>query len=126
MGASAFVMIVLVGLAVDLGGQVHAQQRVRDVAAQAARTGAQHVVAAPVVRGGPARVDPGAARAAATGYLAAAGVAGDARTTAAATLVVTTTATYQTRFLSLIGITALTVTGRAETALVRAVDGAPS
>ena len=32
MVTSSFVMMVLVGLAVDLGGQVHAQQRARDVA----------------------------------------------------------------------------------------------
>jgi len=43
MAASSFIMIVLVGLAVDLGGKVHTQQQARNVAAQAARTGAQEV-----------------------------------------------------------------------------------
>jgi Flp pilus assembly protein TadG len=44
-------MIVLVGLAVDLGGQVHAQQHARAVADQAARTGGQQLDAAVAVRG---------------------------------------------------------------------------
>ena len=40
---TGFAMIVLVGLAIDLGGQVHAQQRARAVADQAARTGGQQL-----------------------------------------------------------------------------------
>ena len=48
---TGFAMIVLVGLAVDLGGQVHAQQRARAVADQAARTGGQQLDAAVAVRG---------------------------------------------------------------------------
>ena len=43
---TGFAMIVLVGLAVDLGGQVHAQQHARAVADQAARTGGQQLDAA--------------------------------------------------------------------------------
>ncbi|HUM87572.1 MAG TPA: pilus assembly protein TadG-related protein, partial [Actinomycetota bacterium] len=43
---ATIVMMTLVGLAVDLGGQVHAQQRAHDVAAQAARAGGQQVEAA--------------------------------------------------------------------------------
>jgi hypothetical protein len=48
---TGFAMIVLVGLAVDLGGQVHAQQHARAVADQAARTGGQQLDAAVAVRG---------------------------------------------------------------------------
>ena len=48
---SSVVMMMLVGLAVDLGGQVHAKQRAHDIAAQAARTGAQQVESAPAVTG---------------------------------------------------------------------------
>ena len=44
-------MIILVGLAVDLGGQVHAQQHARDVAAQAARAGGQQLQAGRAIRG---------------------------------------------------------------------------
>ena len=35
---SALALVLCVGIAVDLGGQVHAQQRARSIAAQAART----------------------------------------------------------------------------------------
>ena len=48
---TGFAMIVLVGLAVDLGGQVHAQQHARAVADQAARTGGQQLQAPVAVRG---------------------------------------------------------------------------
>jgi hypothetical protein len=49
---ATIVMMTLVGLAVDLGGQVHAQQRAHDVAAQAARVGGgQQVEAGPAVEG---------------------------------------------------------------------------
>src|SRR5688500_18155117 len=73
---SSFVMIMLVGLAVDLGGQVHAQQRARDVAAQAARTGGQQVLASAAIQGDPLSVDVAAARTAAREFLATADVAG--------------------------------------------------
>ena len=56
---TGFAMIVLVGLAVDLGGQVHAQQHARAVADQAARTGGQQLQAPVAVRGaGTARRHP--------------------------------------------------------------------
>ena len=70
---ATIVMMTLVGLAVDLGGQVHAQQRAHDVAAQAARAGGQQVEAAPAVEGRYIALDAAAARRAAEQYLAAAG-----------------------------------------------------
>ena len=51
MVTASFAMMMLVGLAVDLGGQVHAQQRAHIVAGQAARAGGQEVQAAPAVQG---------------------------------------------------------------------------
>ena len=59
---SGFAMIVLVGLAVDLGGQVHAQQRARNLAAQAARTGGQQLQPGPAIRGESGHRGPGARR----------------------------------------------------------------
>src|SRR3546814_9629021 len=70
-------MMILVGLAVDLGGQVHAQQRAHDVAAQAARPGGQQVQAVPAVEGRYVALDTAAARQAAEEYLAAAGRSGE-------------------------------------------------
>ena len=54
---TGFAMIVLVGLAVDLGGQVHAQQHARAVADQAARTGGQQLQPGPAMRGETAIAD---------------------------------------------------------------------
>ncbi|MEI2811930.1 MAG: Tad domain-containing protein [Nocardioides sp.] len=45
MVTASFVMMMLVGLAVDLGGQVHAKQRAHNIAAEAARTGGEQVEA---------------------------------------------------------------------------------
>src|SRR3546814_13290745 len=73
---ATIVMMTLVGLAVDLGGQVHAQQRAHDVAAQAARAGGQQVEAAPAVEGRYVALDTAAALRAAERYLVAAGVEG--------------------------------------------------
>ena len=57
LATTGFAMIVLVGLAVDLGGQVHAQQHARAVAAQAARTGGQQLPARAAIRGEAATAD---------------------------------------------------------------------
>jgi Flp pilus assembly protein TadG len=116
-------MLILVGLAVDLGGQVHAQQYARDIAAQAARAGGQQLQASLAVRGLAAQADPGPAVAAARAYLAAADVTGTASLRGGDTVIVTTSATYDTKFLGLIGINQLTVTGAAESRIARTVGG---
>ena len=76
LAVSSFVMMMLVGLAVDLGGQVHAKQRAHNIAAEAARTGGEQVQAAPAIKGEYFAVDTVAARNAAEDYLAASGVTG--------------------------------------------------
>lgn len=124
IATTGVVMIILVGLAVDLGGQVHAQQYARDVAAQAARAGGQQLQAPLAVRGIAARADPTRAVAAARAYLAAADVTGSARLRGGDTVIVTTSTTYQTRFLGLIGINQLTVTGAAQSRIARTTGGA--
>ena len=85
---ASFAMIILVGMAVDLGGKVHTQQQARSAAAQAARTGAQEVQGSTAVRGEDLRVDINAAKAAAMNYLHAAGVEGNARVVNGDTLIV--------------------------------------
>ena len=99
LALAAAAMILCVGLAVDLGGHVHAQQRVRDLAAQAARTAASR-------------------------YLARAGVTGTVHLPAGTTLTVTVNDTYTPLVLTVIGIGPLRVSGQATARLVRAVDGA--
>ena len=120
---SSFAMVMLVGLAVDLGGQVHAQQRAHDLAAQAARTGGEQVQAAPAIQGQTAGVDIGAARRAAEAYLDAAAVTGSVTASGGDTLSVTVHDTYDTKFLGLIGITHLDVTSSATAHLVRTLGG---
>ncbi len=125
LATSSIVMIILVGFAVDLGGQVHAQQRARDIATQAARTGGEQIQAAPAIEGTGTVVDISSATAAARNYLTAAGVEGTVNVQGGDTLVVATTTTYQTKFLSIIGLDTLTVTGHATAQLVRTLGGVP-
>lgn len=120
----AFAMIILVGMAVDLGGKVHTQQQARSVAAQAARTGAQELQGPAAIRGEDLRINVAAAKAAALQYLHAAGVEGNARVTdGGTTLVVTTTDTYDSKFLGIIGLSSMQVTGEASARLIRSEGG---
>ena len=124
LAVASFVMIVLVGVAVDLSGQVYAQQHARDIAAQAARTAGQQIDASLGVRGIGAQTNTAQAIAAATSYIAAAGMEGDASVTGGGTTItVSVVDTYETKFLSIIGLTRLRVTGSAETRVVRVVGG---
>lgn len=120
---SSFVMMMLVALAVDLGGQVHAKQRAHNLAAQAARTGGEEVQAAPAMRGDFLAVDTAAARNAAKDYLAAAGVTGTVTITGGDSITVNVTDTYNPRFLTIIGVGDLTVTGEASARLIRSLNG---
>lgn len=118
----AFSMIVIVGIAADLGGQAVAAQQARSVAFEAARTGGQQVDNDQLVRGGTPHTDPHKAAAAANAYLAAAGVAGHVTVTADE-VSVTVVDTYHCGFLSIIGIDSLPVTGTATAATLRVYEG---
>ena len=120
---AALAMIILVGMVVDLGGKVHTQQQARSAAAQAARTGAQEVQGSTAVRGEGLRVDLTAAKTAAMEYLRAAGVEGTVRVVDGDTLIVTTTDTYTSKFLGIIGLDTMQVTGEASARLIRAEGG---
>jgi Flp pilus assembly protein TadG len=120
---ASFVMMALVGLAVDLGGQVHAQQRAHDLAAQAARAGGEQVEAAPAIQGRYARIDTAAARGAARDYLEAAGVDGTVSIAGGDTINVTVSDSYDPRFLAFLGIKQLDVTGTASARLIRTLGG---
>ena len=120
---ASFAMIILAGMAVDLGGKVHAQQQARSAAAQAARTGAQEVQGSTAIRGEELRVDLNAAKAAAQDYLRAAGVEGTVTVVDGDTLIVRTTDTYDSKFLGIIGLDSMNVTGEASARLIRAEGG---
>ena len=123
MITTALTMVLLLGLAVDLGGQVLAKQHAQVVAFEAARAGGQQLQGAAAMLGQAAVVDPARAVAAASTYLAGTpDVTGNA-SALGARVVVDTRASYKTTFLSIIGIEELTVTGHAEVQTVRAVGG---
>ena len=123
MVTAAMAMIMLVGLAVDLGGRVLSRQHVANVAAQAARAGGQQLQASRAIRGRGVGTDPASAAAAARSYLAASDVVGTVQLRGSTAVIVHTSATYRTKFLSIIGIHRLPVTGSAESRIVRAVNG---
>ncbi|WP_246142502.1 TadE/TadG family type IV pilus assembly protein [Nocardioides rubriscoriae] len=123
LAVSSFVMMILVGLAVDLSGQVHAKQRAHNIAAEAARTGGEQVQAAPAIQGQYVAIEAVAARNAAEDYLAAAGVTGTVTVIGGDTITVAVTDTYTPKFLSVIGVGDLTVTSQASARLVRSIGG---
>ncbi|MFE5310284.1 TadE/TadG family type IV pilus assembly protein [Isoptericola sp. NPDC056573] len=123
LALGAFVMIVVVGMAVDLSGQVLAQQHARDVAQQAARAGGQAVVASDALRGTGVSIDPAAAGAAARSYASTTGVVVTNVAVAGDLVVVNTTDSYQPKFLGIIGIRAMPVSGEGEARVVRAFEG---
>jgi Flp pilus assembly protein TadG len=124
LALASFAMIVLVGLAVDLSGQVYASQHAQDVARQAARVAGQQVDVSHAVHGTTAQADTAQAVAAARAYLASAGVEGSVTVSDGGTSVrVMTTARYETKFLSIIGIQTLQVSGSSDAQIVRVVNG---
>lgn len=123
MITTALTMVLLVGLAVDLGGQVLAKQHAQVVAVEAARAGGQQLQGAEAVLGQAAVVNPAAAVAAASTYIAGTPQVRGTASVVGTRVVVDTTTTYRTQFLSIIGIQELTVTGHAEVQTVRAVQG---
>ncbi len=117
-------LIVVIGLVVDGGGKIHAQQRAQTAARESARAGGQAIVAGTAIRGQGAVVDTSAARTAAQNYLTAAGVAGTVSIQGGNTVVVRTSETYQPTFLSIVGVGTQTVTGQSEAEIMRTLNGA--
>jgi Flp pilus assembly protein TadG len=122
LALSTFVMIVLVGLAVDLGGRVHTHQRAHDLAAQAARAGGSEVEGGSAIEGRELTISPIAARAAAQRYLDAADVTGTVAITNGITITVTVRTSYEPRFLGFLDIDR-DVTGTATARLTRTLGG---
>ena len=123
LALSSFVMVFLVGLAVDLGGQVHAHERAHDLAAQAARAGGEEVEGGAAIQGRELTISPAAARAAAEQYLDAAGVSGTVEIINGDTITVTVHESYDPQFLGLIGIHRLEVSGTVTARLIRTLGG---
>ena len=118
------VLTMVIGIAVDLSGQVNAKRRAGDVAAQAARVAGQQISPdAYLADGRNVELAVAKAKAAAVDYIEAAGMTGSARVESGTELVVQTETTYKPIFLSAAGIGDLTVTGSASIRVVRVADG---
>ncbi|SMO56125.1 TadE/TadG family type IV pilus assembly protein [Propioniciclava tarda] len=119
------VLVAVIGISVDLTGQVNAQQRAHDLAQQAGRAAANQSRVALAMQGHTPEIDPAAAQVAAADYLAAAGVTGTVTITGPTTLTIHVTTSYQPHFLAGFGVGAKAVTGDAAVDLTRVVNGAP-
>lgn len=122
-------LLAVAGLVVDGGAKVRAAQRADRLAAEAARAAGQAVDRSAVLAGTSVRVDVRDALSAARAYLTAAGQ-GDAAIAGTAEVAqdgrsirVSTSATSQTIFLGLIGVSELTVHGSASVNLIPSERG---
>ncbi|MEV5989313.1 pilus assembly protein TadG-related protein [Streptomyces sp. NPDC052051] len=115
-------LIGIIGIAVDGGSKMRATERADYIAGEAARAGGQAIDPALAVAGKAIVVDPRTAQVAAQAYLHSigatgkVGVFGDSKT-----LTVTVTSAYDTKFLSVVGIGSLSVTGHGKATLLHGV-----
>ncbi|MEU6653347.1 Tad domain-containing protein [Streptomyces sp. NPDC046900] len=117
-----FALIGIIGLAVDGGSKMRATERADYVAGEAARAGGQAIDPADAITGTAIVVDPQAAAAAAQAYLSSAGATGTVSVSGdGKTLNVTVTGSYDTKFLSVVGIGSLLVSGHGKATLLHGV-----
>ena len=117
-----FALIGIIGLAVDGGSKMRATERADYIAGEAARAGGQAIDPADAISGTAIDVDPQAAAAAAHAYLSSAGATGTVSVSGdGKTLNVTVTGSYDTKFLSVVGIGSLSVTGHGKATLLHGV-----
>jgi hypothetical protein len=107
-------LIIAIGLVVDGGGRLHAEDEAEYAAEQQIRIDRAQM-------GLPPEIDPARATQAAADTLAALGVQGGVTAVNGAAVSVGTQVTYETTFLTLIGISSLSVTADAEARAVRGI-----
>ena len=122
LAGASVLMVSVIGITVDLGGQLHAKERAHTIAAQAARTGAEQITADAMLGTKP-KLDVGRARSAAYTYLRVAGVDGTVSVSSGVRVTVTVVDTYQPLFLGSIGVGPLTVSASSAAELKRAQNG---
>ncbi|MFF9690477.1 pilus assembly protein TadG-related protein [Streptomyces sp. NPDC014623] len=116
-------LLGIIGLVLDGGGKLRATERADAVAFEAARAGGQAIDPAAATSGDAIRVDPQAAAAAAYAYLGRAGVSGKVSFTENNTkVVVTVTDSYETRFLPVVGVGSMAVSGHGSATLLHQAD----
>lgn len=115
-------LIGIIGVAIDGGSKMRATERADYIAGEAARAGGQAIDPADAISGRAVVVDPQAAAAAAQAYLRSAGATGTVSVSGdAKTLTVTVTGSYDTKFLSVVGIGSLSVSGHGKATLLHGV-----
>lgn len=120
--ATALTMII--GLAVDLSGQVNTTRLAGDVAAQAARTAGQQLDADTyTASGGDVEVAAARAKAAAVDYAKASGMSATAHIESGTDLVVEVSTDYEPAFLSAFGVGTRQVSATARVRVVKALQG---
>jgi Flp pilus assembly protein TadG len=116
------VLIGIIGVAVDGGGKMRATERADHIAGEAARAGGQAIDPAAAISGDRVVVRPQDAIAAAQGYLRSVGATGTVQVSAdGKTLTVRTTGSYATKFLPVVGIGSMPVTGHGSATLLHGV-----
>ncbi|WP_406451526.1 hypothetical protein OG782_16165 [Streptomyces sp. NBC_00876] len=122
---SAIITVALlgvIGITVDGGGKLRATERADSIAMEAARAGGQAIDPGQAIPGKAVVVDPAGARAAAFAYLSTAGATGSVDVSAdGKTLSVRVNTTYATRFLGIVGISSMDVTGQGHATLIHGV-----
>ena len=116
-----FAFMIAIGIGVDFSGHARAEQELRTVAREAARTGAQE---SRIVIDD-AKLDPTRAAAAAQRYIHAAGYQGSATVIGGTTVEVRLRDTYSCTFLSIIGIHTLPTKGTGQAVMQPAYEGRP-
>jgi Flp pilus assembly protein TadG len=115
-------LIGIIGVAVDGGGKMRALERADHVAGEAARAGGQAIDPTAAISGESIVVKPQDAVAAAQAYLRSVGATGTVSVSAdGKTLTVHTTGTYATKFLPVVGIGSMPVTGHGSATLLHGV-----
>ncbi|MET8030259.1 TadE/TadG family type IV pilus assembly protein [Streptomyces avermitilis] len=115
-------LIGIIGVAVDGGSKMRATERADYIAGEAARAGGQAIDPAEAISGKAIVVDPQDAQAAAQAYLRSAGATGTVSVSGdGKTLNVNVTGSYDTKFLSVVGIGSLSVTGQGKATLLHGV-----
>ncbi|MGW7715525.1 pilus assembly protein TadG-related protein [Streptomyces chartreusis] len=115
-------LIGIIGVAVDGGSKMRAVERADFVAGEAARAGGQTIDPAKAISGEAVVVNPADAVAAARSYLSSVGATGTVSVSGdGKTLTVRVNDTYDTTFLSVVGIGSLTVAGHGEATLLHGV-----
>lgn len=114
-------LLAMAGLVVDGGYALAARQDAAATAERAARAGADSLSTASVLSGGPLRIDPMTARAAAERQLAVAGRTGEA-SVSGDTVTVTVRIARSTAILSAVGINTLTATATASARGLTGID----